>query len=168
MTELKLYEAVGQFQVIQKAIDDGDAIEEDFATALAQIEGEIQVKAVNIARFIVSLEATVGAIGREVDRLARRSQIMANKAGWLRKYLKEQMELAEIDKVESMNVNISLRQNPPSVAVIDLMAVPISFQRIVPEHREPDKKAILDAWKNNGVITPGCEIVTDKTTLQIK
>jgi hypothetical protein len=78
------------------------------------------------------------------------------------------MTVANINKIKGDVLDLSLRANPPSVNIIDNDSIPDDYRKIIPESWQPDKISILKAFKDNGEIVSGCEIITDKKTLVIK
>jgi hypothetical protein len=53
------------------------------------------------------------------------------------------------------------------------MSVEVEDEKLIPDEymkikREPDKTAIKDAFKNDGLLVDGTNIVTDKVTIQFK
>ena len=163
---LKLYEAAEAYQQLLALMDEGEA--QDFEVALEQLKDTILVKAAGIGKIILSLDRTVEAIATEVDRLEERRGNIEQKRSWLKSYLKVQMLKAGIEKIQADVTTISVRKSPPSVVVTDPTLIPAQFQRIIPERREPDKKAIMEAYKEMGVIPPGISIETGNTYLVVK
>jgi len=108
------------------------------------------------------------AIKHEQDRLARRRGTLENRAERLKDYLLREMEVAGIDKVKRDLVTVSVRINPASVNIIDEEIIPSDFQRVIPERWEPDKKAIMDYWKEKDIVLPGVEIIADRKRVEIK
>jgi hypothetical protein len=133
---------------------------EDVNAALAAIDEAIQQKAVNVCFLLANLEAEEATASAEAKRLAGRAKVAANHAERLREYLKTHMGAARIKSVRSPQFVITLSDGQPKVVITDASKVPPELMRQpkVPEP-EPDKVAILAAFKRDGVIPPGCDIV---------
>jgi len=152
-----------QYKILQ------DADEEGFEIALRQLRDAIENKAENIGKLWLSLQSNAAAIKAEEKRLMDRRQALENKAERLRVYLQQELELAGIEKVKRDTVTIYLRLNPPSVNVVNEEAIPWEFRRVIPETWEPNKKKIIEFWRQTaGNISPGVEIVSDKKSLVIR
>lgn len=129
--------------------------------------GQFEYKAVEIGKMIYNLRNDVCSILVEEDRLKQKRKSLENKQDWLEKYLQMNMKETGLVSIRGDVLTLSLRDNPPSVKVVDLMELPVQFTRIIPEMREPDKKAILAHFKETGEIPTGCEIVRGQR-LEIK
>jgi len=137
-------------------------------SALAEVKEKIDDKVENIGKFVLSLSADTDAIKVEEERLASRRKAIDNRISWLKNYLLQEMTVANVDKVKRDVLTVSIRVNPPSVNVITLDDIPTQYRRIIPETWQPDKKTIIDHFKDTGEIVPGVEVVTDKKSIVIK
>jgi predicted ArsR family transcriptional regulator len=165
MTE-KLYELTEQYKYIEKALDEAD--EEFPRDALEVIKTKIEDKAEDIAKLIRSYEADVTGIQSEIERLTKRGKTLQGKIDWLKEYLKQEMIVADIPSIKKGLFTISLRPCPASVNVIDFDAIPVEFRRFIPESWQPDKKLILDYYKEHNQVITGVEIIADKKSLSIR
>jgi hypothetical protein len=162
----KLYELTDQYRFIANALDEA---EDEFPRdALEVIKTKIEDKAEDIAKLIRSYEADVLGIKSEIERLTKRGKTIQNKIDWLEGYLQAEMQVAGLDRIKKGLFTISLRNCPASVNIVNLDDIPTEFRRIVPESWQPDKKAILDYYKEHNESVAGVEIVTDKKTLSIR
>ena len=72
------------------------------------------------------------------------------------------MERTGITKIECAYFSISIRENPPKAVIDDVGKLPRNFFRPgEPPLPEPDKKAIVDAFKS-GEEVPGAHIERTK------
>lgn len=147
---------------------EGEIENDNLAAQLSDIKARFEEKAENVGKYILSLEAEAQSIQTELDRLSTRKQKIGKNTDWLKSYLLQEMTVTGIDKIRRDLFTISLRLNPPSVNVIDTDSIPTHFRRIIPETWQPDKKQILEHFKETGEIIAGVEMVTDKKSLQIK
>jgi len=164
----KLYELTDQYKQLEQMLDEAD--EEYPRDALDVIKDRIEDKAESVTKMIRSYETESDAVGAELERLTKRKKALLNKSTWLKGYLLQEMQVAGIEKIKRELFTISLRPCPASVNIVNLDEIPIEYRRIIPEKWEPDKKAMIDLYKEKegDIIIPGVEIVTDKKSLSIK
>ena len=164
---LTLYDLSAEFLALAAALDDDN--EEAIYPALAAIQGEITVKADNIASLVTWLEGMAEAAKHEQVRLAARRARFERDAARLRGYLHENMATLGRSKIQGQRFTVSLRKCPPSVNVVNEAMVPRDYLRYKPAPPpEVDRVKILEAWKADGTEPPGVVIVTDKTSLNIR
>ena len=98
MSNLTLYDISKDYLQALDAFTDPDAdIPLDAAIdTLEGIEGQLQDKAVNVAKFMQNLDATAKAIREAEQQMAKRRKAIENRAQWLRDYLKLNMEAAQV------------------------------------------------------------------------
>jgi Siphovirus Gp157 len=163
-----LYELSTIFAHVQAEIEDSDP--EAAQTALAKIDllaDAFEDKAKQVAFVIKNLQAMADAVGAESDRMAERKKAMDNRIAGIKEYLRSNMERAAVTKIECPQFKISLRDNPPKVNIIDEKAIPAEYIKTPePPLPYPDKKKIIDDWKQ-GVVIDGVEI-TKGNRVEIK
>jgi hypothetical protein len=71
------------------------------------------------------------------------------------------MKSIGVDRLETGTHTLAVRLNNPSVNVVDAAAIPSEFNR-TKVTIEPDKVGILAAYKKDGEIPPGVEIVRNE------
>jgi len=71
-------------------------------------------------------------------------------------------------KVKRDVISVSVQNSPPSVELLDLEQVPEQYIRIIPEVKEPDKRAIIEHFKETGEIISGIEVITNKKFVSIR
>ena len=158
----KLYELTERYMQL---IDLSEQLDpETFKDTLDAIQDSLEDKVENTAKVVKSLEADVTAIKEEEKRLKERRQVLETKIDSIKNYLKEQLELAGIDKVKRPTITVSIQKNPPSVKVIDEKLIPSSF--MIAKAPELDKKAVLEKLKD-GEEVPGVELFQGRS-LRIK
>lgn len=155
MGTLALYELSHSYLRALEAFTDPEAhIPVEVVTdTLEGIEGELQDKAVNVAKFMRNLESFAEAIKAAEEQMARRRKAIEARAKWIRDYLKGNMEACGITRIESPWFCLSIQRNPPAVEVFDPVAVPDEFKRPVVEIKI-DKTAIKEAIER-GEDVPG-------------
>ena len=160
---MKLYELTDEIRLLEQ-IDEPEELQK----AAEALSGQFNEKAVNVAKFIMELVADNIAIETEINRLLDKRKSVNNKIFNLKEYLKNNMVKARIDKIDGIVVKLSIRGNPPSCEVQDVMALPSEYRKLIPEKYEPDRLLIMKHFKDTGEIIEGAVIVTDNKRLEIK
>ncbi len=132
---------------------------------LESTEGQLQEKAVNVAKFMQNLDATAKAIKEAEQQMARRRKAIENRARWIKDYLKTNMEAAGITKIESPWFSLAIQKNPPSVEVLDEQALPEDYKTEVVTLKI-GKAAIKEAVKE-GEDVPGA-VLRQGTRLAVR
>ena len=160
---MKLYELSTAYVALRDLIEEG----QDFEESLNQISDEFDYKVESVAKMVREFEAEAKALSEEGKKFMERANAANNKAASLKSYLLNEMQAVGKDKIEGKLLKVALQKSPPSCHVINEAEIPADFIRIIPEQREPDKKAIIDAWKQ-GTVVPGVEIQADKKYVVIR
>jgi len=163
MTDLKLYEIAGQYRQLAETLADSDF---DPATIADTIEASgltdaLQEKARGVELVARAAEVHVPAIDAEIARLQALKAHRQKVARGLREYLKAQMEVAGIDKIDCPLFRLTLKKNPPAVEVFDERQVPAAFW-VTPAPQPPEPridKAALKAAIKAGAEVPGARLV---------
>ncbi|WP_020565048.1 siphovirus Gp157 family protein [Methylosarcina fibrata] len=111
---------------------------------LESLSGELEDKAVNVAKFLRNMETMAEAIKNAEAAMAKRRKALENRAQWLKYYLKDSMERTGITEIECPYFKLSVQNNPPAVHVLDEDAVPAEFKEQVVSWKI-DKAAIRKA-----------------------
>lgn len=160
---IKLYELANAYQEVERLMEEDG----DWEAALNTIAEEFDQKVDSVAKAIRSYEAEAKAYQDEAKRLGDKAAATAGKSTSLKGYLLHQMMAVGKDKVDGL-FKVSVRTSPPSCVVDDESKIPQQYLRHIPEKYEPDKKAIIDAWKADGSVPEGATIVDGNRYLQIK
>jgi len=124
---------------------------------LEGIEGQLQEKATNVAKFMQNLDATAKAIKEAEQKMAQRRRTIENRAQGLKDYLKHNMEASGITRIESPWFVLSVQKNPGAVEITDERQLPDDF-KIEVVTQKIDKAAIKAALKA-GQDVPGATLV---------
>ena len=91
-----LYELVGNLKEFEYHYNQADTEEEMLQAEKYLIDAEVELsdKVENIAKFIKNLEAERDAFKKESDRLATKAKSFDNKVTNLKRYLKDNLEVA--------------------------------------------------------------------------
>ena len=143
------------------ADSEADIPEEVINDTLEGLQGELQVKAQSVARFIANQDAMADAIDNAAAAMAVRAKRLRSRTEYLRNYLLVNMQAAGIQKLDSPELVVQVKKNPPAVVVFDEASVPAEFMVTPapppPPPPRPNKAAIKDALKS-GVEVPGCRL----------
>ena len=132
---------------------------------LEGLEGQLQEKAVNVAKFMQNLDTTAKAIKEAEQQMARRRKAIENRAQWIRTYLKSNMEAAGISRIESPWFRLAIQKNPAAVEILDEAALPDEFKSEVVTVKI-DKTALKQVMQD-GVNVPGA-MLSQGTRLAIR
>lgn len=166
MNNLTLYQLTDEYRQLLELAASEEADEESFAAALADLQGEITTRAVSLAKVARNLESFEQQIEAAIEAMSKRANRAKKRAESIRAYLKERMEIASINKVDSPFFTLAIRKNPPRLVIAEDALIPRDYLRIVPERLEPNKPEIAKALKA-GVDVDGCRLEAT-TRLEIK
>jgi hypothetical protein len=158
MTALTLYELSAEYRVAAEKLAELDMDETTVNDTLESIVAPLEEKAQNVIKFARDFESTAAAIKDAEHDMAMRRKAIEKRAEWLRRYVKDAMQVAGIKKIECPWFRISIQNNPPSVEIFEPAFVPVEFMRQPePPPPAPDKKAIAERIKAGEEI-PGCRL----------
>ena len=142
-------------------METGEVIDTD---KLNELQMERDAKIENVALWIKELKAEAEAIKNEKQALAERQRVAENKAESLKNWLAYALNG---EKFKTAKCSISYR-NSESVEVTEE-----GLEALMREHEylltckapEPNKKAIKDAIKNDGLTVAGIQLVQKTSTI---
>jgi hypothetical protein len=164
---MNLYEISNEFRQEAASLMDMDLPEEVIADTLEGLMYPVEVKASNVAAFVLNLESDVVAIKQAEERIVARRKQVEKRAAALREYLKSNMERCGITEITANDktFSIKLRQNPESVKVDDESLIPRDYFAEKVTHTL-DKTLVKQAIKD-GFTVAGCRLERS-TRLEIK
>lgn len=147
-------------QAYREVRDNDDLDPQVAADTLDAIEEPLKDKADSVAWIIDQLQSDSKALkdkAREFNEAARHKQ---NRADWLKQYLKDSLDAADIRKIQTDNHIISIRNFKASTVIDDENKLPVDY---VVEHTEykPNKKLIYDSLKA-GKQVPGAHLEANR------
>lgn len=159
MNRLSLYQLSANYlQALDFLTDpETDLPAEAVNDTLEALGGELEDKAINVAKFLRNMETTAEAIRQAEADMAKRRKTLENRVQWLRNYIKHNMELCGVSDIECPYFKLSVKTNPVAVNILDENAVPERFKQQIVSWKI-DKTAIRDAIKA-GTEVPGTELV---------
>lgn len=151
----KLYELTENYNNLLDLIDNPEIPREMIDAALNEVGEEIEVKAENIAKLIKSIEVDAKGMKEEEQRLSSKRKSLENRISNLKAYLESAMRTTGKEKIKGKVFTLAFQNNPPSVDVINLEAIPKEY--LIEQEPTLDKKSILEALKS-GLEVPGAVI----------
>ncbi len=166
---MQLYKLTQDYQQTVSAIQDlfesGEIDQQALTDTLEGLGGELQDKAVNVALHIKNLRSDIEQLDGAKKSFDARIKSAKRSLEFYETYLDINLQKAGITEIESEYAIIKYRKLPAIVEVTG--EVPDNFARIIPESREPDKTAIMQALKG-GESLPFAQLITGRTKLEIK
>lgn len=151
-----LYELKNDYLRLLELEEEVDS--EAFQDALDNLTDEINTKAESIAAVLKQMEADVKMLKDEEVRLKNRRTAIENNYKRLKEYLKNELEVMNIDKVKTPKFTITVRNNPVKVVIKDDDLIPVDYK--VPKY-SIDKKVLKEALLNGEEIK-GAELIQEK------
>ncbi len=167
MANLKLYEITNGFMKLLDDKETEELTEEEKTQIGMQLAEALQTKSANIIAYYQEQDTILNAIDEQIKRLQEYKKITKNRIDSYKNYVKSNMELLGIEKIQTELGTLSIAKSPLSVEVLDIEKIPDEYKTVVTEVK-PDKKKILDNFKATGEIISGTSIITDNTNLRIK
>ena len=156
---MKLYEIAEQYRAFLEMLSDTDndlSIDDQVVTdTLEAIEGEFEVKAVNTAAVIKTVQAEADAIAEAMKSMKARQKALENRADSLKSYLLHNMQAMGLQKIKHPYFNISVNKSPESVFIQDESLIGDEFKKVVVTI---DKTLIKEALKAGDNVA-GCALV---------
>lgn len=149
---MKLYELTESYQNVLDIAEQLEA--ETLKDTLDAITESIEVKAENTAKVIKTVNAEIEALDTEIKRMSSRKSTLKNNVESMKRYLKEELEKVELDKVKGQHLTIRIQNNPQGVLVEDESKL---GAYLVEQPKKLDRKAILADLKDGKEID-GAEI----------
>lgn len=167
---MKLYELSGQYQDLERLAESEDIPEEVLRDTLEGLLGDFEVKATNIAKLVLSLDATAEAIEAAAEAMKLRAKRIEQRAEQLRAYVLFHMQAMKVAGVDNEEIVIKRKNNQPAVVVTDEAIVPDEYWRQPPPPAKViDKKALKEAIQalEPGKFIPGAYVAAGER-LEIK
>jgi seryl-tRNA synthetase len=161
---MKLYELTTQYSQVMDMLNNTDADMQAIKDTLEGLQGDIEDKAINIAKMIKSLDADIAAIKAEEERLSERRKVYENRRESIKEHLEQQLSAVGVEKVKTATMTVSMQNNAPSIKVIseDRFYETIPKMYRIAQPYKVDKKAVLEAMKN-GEMFVGAELQQTKS-----
>lgn len=160
---MKLYEISNEFQKIVDLIENCDEMTPELIAELESVSQDASAKVINIGAFIKNLEAESQSMDSYIKNMQERQAKVDKKIESLKDYLKYNMDILKLNKVESPEFDVQLRANQYSLDLFDQALIPKEYIR-VKESVSISKQDIIKDLKV-GCDVPGARFVTTKSVL---
>ena len=127
MKALALYEIAQQFHALEELSLADDIPPEVLADTLEGLEGDFDAKAVQVAKYILSMEANAAATEAAAKAMSVRSDAVQRRADSVRAYLLFQLQAIDKRQVVCPDLKISRRANPVAVQITEIEALPKDY-----------------------------------------
>ena len=161
-----LFQLAAEHRALSDKLHDLDLDDETIANTLEGESGDLIEKGKNVAAVFRHLDSDAKQIKEAEQQLAELRKAIEKRAEALRNYLKTNMEVAGITKIECPWFLISIAQNPEAVTVEDESLIPRDYFKEIPATFQLDKAMVKQAIKD-GFNVPGAHL-SRGTSLRIK
>lgn len=163
---MNLYQLEDEYLVVLESLSDiPDLTPEIIEDTLSPYKDAFEHKAINVAAYIKNLEGEEHQLKNHLIHMNVRHAALMNKIGALRRYLHNSLIAMKIDKIHDDLLDIIVKNNPPSVKIIDETQIPSTYF----DKKEVitlDKRRLLELLKE-GVRISGVQLIQN-TRLDIK
>lgn len=156
-----LYDLSEEYLLALNTLTACDEIDEQtIKDTLEGLEGSIRDKAIQVAAYILNMEAQCDSLENTIKQLMERHERKSYKASKLKHYLMMQLEKCNLHQIEDDRFDIKIKKNPPKVEIYNDEIVPSNF---ITETVciGINKKAINEALRN-GIEVPGAKLTNSK------
>jgi len=122
-----LHDMTRDYAMLYELAADPEAEPESFQAALDSLESDIRAKAEGVAAVIRNLEHLSEGIYSHIKRQQQRIEAADNRADWLRGYLLNCLETAEIKRIETDSALIAVSINPPKLVIAEDAKIPSKY-----------------------------------------
>lgn len=143
-----LYELTDQFVKVSELLQSGDYDEQVLNDTLESIQVSLEDKVDGYVAVIKNFEAENIAIDQEVKRLQERKKVNVNGINRLKENLMYSLEQTGQKKVKSALNTVTIRNNAPSLKILDEVNIPKKFY--IEQEPKLDKHELLRYVKENG------------------
>lgn len=161
-----LYTLTGEYLALQSALVEAEGeLTPEIAEMFDTLPGDYTTKLENCAKAVRMLKAQAEVFGAERGRMADRQRALENRAAWLQEKMHDSMRATNTPVVKGALLSVRVQANPPSIGTVDLSQVPAAY---IKTERSLMAREVLDAFKANGAVPAGVEIVTGRSHLVIR
>ena len=104
-----------------------DIEDEAVVDTLEGLKGTLETKSENIIKYTQNLNSTIHAMKEAEKSMAERRKKLEKKVLGIKQYVKNVMEENQINKIETVNFDLSIRKNPPKAVIEDQEMIPKDF-----------------------------------------
>ena len=159
---MHLYELARDYAELERLAEHGELDPKMVADTLEGLEGDIQAKTINVAKFIRNLRVIATAKRDAGKAMLAGADRLDKRADSLEQYVLANLQFIGLRKVESPELTVAIRLNPPSVTIDNEELIPALYWT-QPEPPAPrvDKVHVKDDLKA-GVEVPGAHLLASE------
>lgn len=159
----RLYELTEAYASLIALLEDCESAseEEQIISELTGLNESIGDKAEAYARIMRNMLSDIAGCKAEIDRLRGLKERLENAVDRMKDNLRYAMEIAGATEINTSIGKWKIQRNPPKVLVTDASLIPTEY--LIPQPPKPDGKAIIAAYRNDGEIVPGTEVVQEES-----
>lgn len=151
-----LYELANEYRSLELLADGDELPAEAIRDTLEALQGDIEMKSANVAKFVLGLEAEAKMIDEAAEAMRKRAELRRRRAENIRNYLLFQLQQVGIMKIECPEFRIAVRKNPEAVEINNPEEVPAEYMVTPPAPPPHTDKAAIKAALKAGAEIPGC------------
>ena len=167
MANLKLYEITNGFMKLLDEKETEDLTEVEYGQIQEELVEALQTKSINIIAYYQEQNTILNSIDEQIKRLQEYKRITKNKIDRYKEYVKTNMEVLGIDKIQNELGTLQIAKSPISIEIVDPEKVPPEYKQEVIEVKILKDK-IKNNFKETGEIIDGVKVITDNTNLRIR
>lgn len=150
---LTLYDISNQLQQLNALSESEEIPVEVLNDTLDGLQGTFEEKAIQVAKYVLSLEANYAAIYAAAKSMRDRGDRQKKKADQIKSYLHIHLMATSTKRIESPELTINRRSNPPALVIVNEHIIPDRFWIAPPvPDRVIDKATLKSAIKAGEVI----------------
>lgn len=160
---MRLYEISSEFQKVVDLIENCDEMSPEMIDMLNTVSESAHEKVIAVGAFIKNLEVKAKSMEDYIKTMSERCAKVENKIVNLKDYLRHNMDILGLNKVESPEFDVQLRTNQYSLELFDQALLPkeyIKTKEVVSISRQDIIKDL-----KVGCDVPGAKFVTTKSVL---
>lgn len=157
---MTLYEMGVVFNALTDALEcaETDEARDAVLSEMDALSDSVSEKATAYAKIKQNLEAEMDALKAEAKRLSDMAKAKEKAVDRLKQRMMDAMVMTDTRKIQTDIGAWSIRKNPPKCVILDANAIPEEY--LIPQEPKVDSRAILNAYRENGEIVEGVDIVT--------
>ena len=130
MSTLRLYEIAETYlRALEDLADIEDLPEQAITDTLEGLQGEFEVKAINVAGYIRNIEAEASAVEQARKGMERRQRALSGTRTGCANTSKPRSSVPAWAKLKNHYLTLRIQNNPPSVVVDDEKSIPDEYKR---------------------------------------
>jgi hypothetical protein len=119
----RLYDLTAAYKTVLEMLDD-DENNQALQDTLASIDESLDVKIINYAKMIKSVEMPIETLKKEIERLEKKKKNLQTKKDFFKNAIQISMESAGKTKIKDDLFTVSLQKNPPKLKIKNMNDIP--------------------------------------------